>query len=113
MPTSPAPTDTINDLRAVVRGPVITADDPGYDDARQVVPGGIDRRPLAIVRVADAADIAQVLRVARETGLPLAVRSGGHSGATASSTTGSSSTCATSTSSRSTSRAGPPGPARG
>ena len=81
MPTSPAPTDTINDLRAAVRGPVITADDPGYDEARQVVPGGIDRRPLAIVRVADAADVAQVVRVARETGLPLAVRSGGHSGA--------------------------------
>ena len=79
MPTSPAPTETINDLRAAVRGPVITAADPGYDDARQVVPGGIDRRPLAIVRVADADDIAQVLRVARETGLPLAVRSGGHS----------------------------------
>ena len=81
MPTSPAPTDTINDLRALVRGSVITTDDPGYDDARKVVPGGIDRRPLAIVRVADAADIAEVLRVARETGLPLAVRSGGHSGA--------------------------------
>ena len=81
MATSHAPTDTINDLRAAVRGPVITADDPGYDAARQVMMGGIDRRPLAIVRVADAADIATVLRVARDTGLPLAVRSGGHSGA--------------------------------
>ena len=81
MTTSHAPTDTINDLRAAVRGQVITADDPGYDAARQVMMGGIDRRPLAIVRVADAADVAHVLRVARETGLPLAVRSGGHSGA--------------------------------
>ena len=81
MTTSHAPTDTIDDLRAAVRGTVITADDAGYDDARQVMMGGIDRRPLAIVRVADAADIAHVLRVARETGLPLAVRSGGHSGA--------------------------------
>jgi len=81
MTTSHAPTDTINDLRATVSGQVITADDADYDAARQVMMGGIDRRPLAIVRVADAADVAHVLRVARETGLPLAVRSGGHSGA--------------------------------
>src|SRR6478735_2713671 len=81
MSTWHAPTDTINDLRATVSGQVITADDTGYDAARQVMMGGIDRRPLAIVRVADAADVAHVLRVARETGLPLAVRSGGHSGA--------------------------------
>ena len=52
--------------------PSTTATDPGHDAARQAVPGGIDRRPFPIVRVADAADIAQVLRVARETGLRLA-----------------------------------------
>ena len=81
MSTSPAPTETINDLRAAVRGPVITADDPGYDAARAGRAGRHRPPSAAIVRVADADDIAQVLRVARETGLPLAVRSGGHSGA--------------------------------
>ena len=43
--------------------------------------GGVDRRPAAIVRVADAADVATVVRIARESGAELAVRSGGHSGA--------------------------------
>ena len=42
--------------------------------------GGIDRRPAAIVRVADAADVSSVVALARETGMELAVRSGGHSG---------------------------------
>jgi FAD/FMN-containing dehydrogenase len=81
MPAMPAPDLSIADLRAAIRGAVITADDPAYDEARSVFVGGIDRRPLAIVRVADADDVAQVIRLARETDLPLAVRSGGHSGA--------------------------------
>jgi FAD/FMN-containing dehydrogenase len=43
--------------------------------------GGVDPRPAAIVKVADATDVAAVIAIARETGVPLAVRSGGHSGA--------------------------------
>jgi FAD/FMN-containing dehydrogenase len=43
--------------------------------------GGIDRHPAAIVQVADADDVATVIGLARDTGLELAVRSGGHSGA--------------------------------
>jgi FAD/FMN-containing dehydrogenase len=69
------------DLRAAIRGRVIAPGDAEYDQARQVVLGGIDRHPAVIVRVADAADVAHVIGLARETGLPLAVRSGGHSGA--------------------------------
>ena len=43
--------------------------------------GGVDRRPAVDRPRADAADVAAVVRLARETGLELAVRSGGHSGA--------------------------------
>jgi FAD/FMN-containing dehydrogenase len=80
--TTPGATPlSIAQIRSEVSGPVITPDDQGYDDARTVFPGGIDRRPAVIVRVADAADVARVIGLARETGLELAVRSGGHSGA--------------------------------
>jgi FAD/FMN-containing dehydrogenase len=80
VPASPSPT-TIStpDLRATVRGKVIAPDDDGYDEARTVMVGGIDRRPAVIVKVADATDVATVIRLARESGLELAVRSGGHS----------------------------------
>jgi FAD/FMN-containing dehydrogenase len=60
---------------------VIGPDDPGYDEARTVFYGGIDRYPAAIVRVKDASDVSRVVTLARETGLELAVKSGGHSGA--------------------------------
>jgi FAD/FMN-containing dehydrogenase len=67
----------IRQLRAEVLGRVIAADDAGYDEARTVFVGGVDRRPAVIVRVANAADVAHVISLARETGLELAVRSGG------------------------------------
>jgi FAD/FMN-containing dehydrogenase len=66
-------------LTEELNGRVITPDDSDYDEARTVFYGGIDRRPAAIVRVADAEDVARVIGVARETGMELAVRSGGHS----------------------------------
>ncbi|HEX5993732.1 MAG TPA: FAD-binding oxidoreductase [Jiangellales bacterium] len=66
-------------LRTSVTGTVIGPGDAEYDRARTITPGGIDRRPAAVVRVADSKDVAQVLAVARDSGLPLAVRSGGHS----------------------------------
>jgi FAD/FMN-containing dehydrogenase len=68
-------------LRARVHGRVLAPGDEGYDDARVVALGGIDRRPAVIVRVADARDVREVIALARATGLELAVRAGGHSGA--------------------------------
>jgi FAD/FMN-containing dehydrogenase len=70
---------SIPHLRAAVTGRVITPEDMDYDQARTVFYGGIDRRPLAIVRVANANDVVYVVSLARETGIELAVRSGGHS----------------------------------
>jgi FAD/FMN-containing dehydrogenase len=70
---------SIPELRSTLHGRVIVPGDAQYDEARTVFPGGIDRRPALIVRVADTTDIARVIGLARETGLELAVRSGGHS----------------------------------
>lgn len=66
-------------IRTAFKGQVIAPNDVEYDRARTVFTGGIDRRPAVIVRVADAADVAHVIALAHETGLELAVRSGGHS----------------------------------
>jgi len=66
-------------LRDRVSGRVIGPDDDDYDALRTVVMGGIDRRPAVIVRVANDDDVQTVVGVARETGLDLAIRSGGHS----------------------------------
>lgn len=64
---------------ADVNGRIITPEDPTYDQARAVFYGGIDKRPTAIVRVADVADVRRVITLARDEGYELAVRSGGHS----------------------------------
>ena len=68
-------------LRAAFNGRVIAPDDAGYDRARTVFLGDIDRRPAVIIRPADATDVSRVISLATETGLELAVRSGGHSAA--------------------------------
>ena len=69
----------IANLRADLNGKVIGPDNPAYEDARRVFFTGFDRRPAAIVRVADASDVSRVVNVVRETGAELAVRGGGHS----------------------------------
>ena len=70
---------SIPQLRADLDGRVTAPGAPGYDEGRTVFYGGIDRRPAAIVRAADADDVSRVIALARETGVELAVRSGGHS----------------------------------
>jgi FAD/FMN-containing dehydrogenase len=66
-------------LREQVNGQVITPDDPGYDQARQVFYGGFDHHPSLIVQAAGADDVATVVTLAHDSGQELAVRSGGHS----------------------------------
>ena len=66
-------------LRDHLHGELITCAHPGYDQARAVHNAVFDRRPTAIVRAADAADVAAAIRCARELELPVAVRGGGHS----------------------------------
>ena len=66
-------------LAAAMRGPVLTAADPAYDAVRKVWNGMIDRRPAAIARCTGAADVIAALAFARDAGLPIAVRGGGHS----------------------------------
>ncbi len=65
----------------MLHGRIIAPDDPGYDEARTIFLGGFDRRPAVIVRPSDATDVRRVVTFARDSGLELAVRSGGHSGA--------------------------------
>lgn len=66
-------------LRAELAGPVLGPGEPGYDEARRVFLPGFDGHPAAIVRPLDAGEVARVASLARETGLELAVRGGGHS----------------------------------
>jgi FAD/FMN-containing dehydrogenase len=66
-------------LAATIRGDVIDAGHDDYDAVRAVYNRMIDRRPALIVRCVDDADVIDALVVAREAGLPLAVRGGGHS----------------------------------
>jgi FAD/FMN-containing dehydrogenase len=77
-PISEAPTIEVERLRAGVRGPAILPTDPGYDAARAIWNGAIDRHPACIVRCTGAADVVAAVRFARERDLLVAVRSGGH-----------------------------------
>ena len=61
-----------------VRGVVLTSGDPGYDDARGIWNGLIDRRPALIVQCTGAADVVEAVNFARERGLLLSVKGGGH-----------------------------------
>jgi FAD/FMN-containing dehydrogenase len=82
MTISPSPA-IAPDLAALadLPGQVLRPGDPGYDEARRVANATIDRRPVAIVRPADATGVARAVTFAREAGLPLAVRGGGHGAA--------------------------------
>ena len=75
-------------LLQALKGQVIWPGEEGYDRTRAAGHGGVDRHPAVVIRPLDAEDVAQVIRLARLSGLELAVRSGGHSGAAHSTTEG-------------------------
>jgi len=66
-------------LRGQVRGQIITPGDAGYDAARAVFNGMIDKRPAAVAQVSQVADVISCVNFARDNSLDLAVRGGGHS----------------------------------
>ena len=70
---------SIDDLRRELTGEVIGPDDAGYDEARVVIYRE-DARPAVIIRAETDADVVRAVDLARDAGLELAVRSGGHSG---------------------------------
>jgi FAD/FMN-containing dehydrogenase len=69
----------IETLKEAVRGRVITATDSDYDDARTVYNAMHDRRPSAVVQCTDSADVMATVAAARNSGVDLAIRGGGHS----------------------------------
>lgn len=83
MRTSDGATTTISSevleaFRARLRGSLCMPGEPGYDHARTIWNGMIDRRPAAIARAAGAADVMRAVQLARDHRLLLAIRGGGH-----------------------------------
>jgi FAD/FMN-containing dehydrogenase len=76
-----ATTINFEPLQKGLRGSLVTPQDAGYDEARTVYNAMIDRRPAAIARCVDEADIQTCIQFARTEGLTVSVRGGGHSGA--------------------------------
>lgn len=72
--------DALGALRASLRGPMIDRHDSTFDEARALYNGMIDRRPLAIARCADVADVVAAVSFARDNRLAVAIRCGGHNG---------------------------------
>ena len=69
----------LDTLREGIRGTVTGPDDDGYDDARQVRNGMIDKRPAVIVQPVNAGDVMTAVRFAADNDMTVAVRGGGHS----------------------------------
>lgn len=68
-----------NDLRQTHAGAVLTPGDAGFDEARTVFNAMIDRRPAVIAQCKDVSDVAAALACARQQGLEISIRGGGHS----------------------------------
>ena len=73
-----ASTEIVDALRDSIAGDVIAPGDAGYDQARKVWNGVIDRRPAVIARCTSTADVVEAVRLAREHHIELSIRGGGH-----------------------------------
>lgn len=72
--------EAIQDFGAQLRGELFRPGDPGYDEARKIYNAMIDRRPALMAHCRDVADVIAAVNFAREQGLTLAIRGGGHNG---------------------------------
>jgi FAD/FMN-containing dehydrogenase len=70
--------EELAELRERFRGEVIVRGDAGYDEARALWNGLVDKRPTVVLRPESSADVGDAVAFAREQGLPVAVRGGGH-----------------------------------
>ncbi len=77
----PSRKDELSELAGRIRGRLVRRGAPDYDVARKVYNAMIDRRPLAIARCVDVADVMACVRFARSRGMTVAVRGGGHNAA--------------------------------
>jgi len=78
MTASLALPQSVDDLRKIFGGQLLRPEDRGYDDARKVHNGLIDKRPAVIARCFGTADIVDAVNLGRSLGLEIAVRGGGH-----------------------------------
>jgi FAD/FMN-containing dehydrogenase len=78
-PLAPLADTVLRDFEAGLRGRLVRPADAEYDHSRRVFNAMIDRHPALIVRCAGAADVMRSVALARDYGLPLSVRGGGHS----------------------------------
>jgi FAD/FMN-containing dehydrogenase len=79
MDVEPIDPKAADELRGRFRGALLRPDEEGYDEARRVWNGAIDRRPALIARCAGADDVVEAVRFARDRDLLVSVRGGGHS----------------------------------
>jgi FAD/FMN-containing dehydrogenase len=70
--------DALQAFAMQMRGPVLTPENPGYEEGRLIWNGLIDRRPALIAQCSGAADVVDAVNFAREHGLLVSIRGGGH-----------------------------------
>jgi FAD/FMN-containing dehydrogenase len=70
--------EMVNELKSKIRGNILLADSPGYDETRSIWNGMIEKRPTIIVRCLGVIDVINCVNFAREQGLKLSIKGGGH-----------------------------------
>src|ERR1700685_95193 len=70
----------LTELKGKFRGQIIERNDPKFNDVRALYNGMIDKRPLAIARCANVADVITAVNFGRDSGITIAIRGGGHNG---------------------------------